>query len=234
MPPRGLIFGLSGELRHGGLTPGAFGPMVRSVFDLASIAAKLRTLGTEAKPAHTGPHAAVAAIFRETQDGTELFFIRRAEREGDTWSGHIAFPGGRAEPDDADLLATAIRETREEVGIDLSTAELVARLPDVPAFTTTKKGSFIVAAFVFVVSADVEVTSNHEVAESFWIPFASLARGEGKGTYAFTWQDRPYELPCIRITPNRYPLWGLTYRMFETMLEAVVVPASGTGEIAGG
>src|SRR5262245_42493121 len=82
-----------------------------------------------------GPAAAVAAIFRDRPSGAELFFILRAERSGDPWSGHVAFPGGRRDPRDKTLLETAIRETREEVGIELALDHLIGRLPDVPAFS---------------------------------------------------------------------------------------------------
>ncbi|HEV8382740.1 MAG TPA: CoA pyrophosphatase, partial [Gemmatimonadales bacterium] len=74
--------------------------------------------------------AAVAVILHESDDGLEALFIHRAVRVGDTWSGQIAFPGGRREPSDHDLLATAIRETLEEVGVDLSRAERLGVLDD--------------------------------------------------------------------------------------------------------
>ncbi|MBD0320648.1 MAG: NUDIX domain-containing protein, partial [Gemmatimonadetes bacterium] len=65
------------------------------------------------------PSAAVALLLRPSGDGPELLLIRRAEREGDPWSGHMALPGGRADPRDRDAAATAARETLEEVGIDV-------------------------------------------------------------------------------------------------------------------
>ncbi|MDB4934979.1 MAG: MutT/nudix family protein [Labilithrix sp.] len=169
------------------------------------------------------PRAAVAAILREgpAGDGAEVFFIVRAQSPKDPWSGHIAFPGGRREPDDETLLATAIRETREEVGIDLGGDQLVARLPDVPAFIRSKRGRLVVTPFVFAMRTDVTPTLNYEVAGTLWVPLAKLARGEGKGTYAFTWEEKPYELPCFRLEPDQHVLWGMTHRMVETMLETL-------------
>ena len=67
--------------------------------------------------------AAVALILLPTSDGDlEALFIKRAEVEGDPWSGQMAFPGGRRDPVDDDLLATAARATLEETGIDLARA----------------------------------------------------------------------------------------------------------------
>jgi 8-oxo-dGTP pyrophosphatase MutT (NUDIX family) len=196
------------------------------MYRLDAIAAKLARLKVEAfEKEADGPRAAVAAILRDAGGPcAELFFIRRADRESDPWSGHIAFPGGRREPTDRTLLDTALRETREEVGIDLSSAELLGRLPDVPAYMRANSG-LVVTPFVFGVRGDVPVSPNHEVAETLWIPFEALARGEGKGTYAFATGGRNLDLPCIRLPPAQHVLWGMTYRMLETMLEAVAVSA---------
>ncbi len=195
---------------------------------LADIVEKLARLGREdgAGLPSDGPRAAVAAILREHpgREGIDLFFIRRAEHPSDPWSGHIAFPGGRRDPDDASLLATAIRETREEVGIDLDRSHLVARLPDLPAFNRTKRAGLVVAPFVFALRGDVAVTPNREVAETLWVPFQKLARGEGRGTFDWTWEGKTLELPCIRLDPGQHVLWGMTYRMLETMLDALAVP----------
>lgn len=167
-----------------------------------------------------GPRAAVAAVFREAGvSDAELLFIRRAEHPRDPWSGHIAFPGGRRDPSDASLLQTAMRETLEEVGLDLSSAELLARLPDVPAFTRTKRGSLVVTPFVFAVRHDITLAPNHEVAQTLWVPFSALARGEGKGTYRFAWDGKDYDLPCIRFQPGDHLLWGLTYKMVEELVD---------------
>lgn len=169
-----------------------------------------------------GPAAAVAAILREGADGPELFFIRRAERADDPWSGHVAFPGGRRDPEDASLLATAIRETREEVGIELTPDQLLARLPDVPAFTRTKRGNLVVTPFVFAVSdPDVKVTPNHEVDTTLWVPISMLADEDKRSMFKLDFEGKQYDLPCIHLDPGQYRLWGMTFRMLETLLDAL-------------
>lgn len=199
--------------------------VMRMVLD--ELVEKLAKLGRdyeERVPLPDGPRAAVAAILRETEGsarGPELFFIRRAEHPADPWSGHIAFPGGRRDPGDATLLATAIRETREEVGIDLSPGDLVARLPDVPAFSRSKRGQLVVTPFVFALRSAIDVAPNHEVSETLWVPFRALVQGEGRGTFEWSWEGKTLELPCIRLEPKQHLLWGMTYRMLETMLDAL-------------
>src|SRR2546421_732987 len=74
--------------------------------------------------------AAVSLVLVEGPRGVDLLLIRRAERPDDPWSGQIALPGGRQDPDDVDLLATAARETREETGVELASAERLAVLDD--------------------------------------------------------------------------------------------------------
>ena len=103
------------------------------------------------EPAHT--RAAVAIVVREGTDGPQVLLIRRAEHPGDAWSGHMAFPGGREDPGDESLLATAIRETFEELALDLRRmpslrTELrermrVSPLCDASAFTRSLEKMFV-------------------------------------------------------------------------------------------
>lgn len=172
------------------------------------------------------PRAAVAAILRELpdRDGAEVFFIVRAEQEGDPWSGHVAFPGGRREPDDASLLETAIRETREEVGIRLQPVDLVARLPDISANSSRgNPRALVVTPFVFVLKEPVEPAPNEEVAATLWVPLAQLVSGMGKQTFELDYEGRKYQLPYVYLGERQHRLWGMTYRMLMTLLEAVGV-----------
>ena len=73
--------------------------------------------------------AAVAMILAEGDTELDVCFIRRAEREGDPWSGQVAFPGGRADPVDPTASAVAERETLEEIGLPLLSGDLIGALP---------------------------------------------------------------------------------------------------------
>src|SRR3989442_10873051 len=84
--------------------------------------------------------------------GLEALFIRRAQRADDPWSGQVALPGGRRDAGDADLFATAVRETREETGIDLAGAERLGRLDDLYPRTPTLP-PVVVRPFVFALVA---------------------------------------------------------------------------------
>ena len=78
--------------------------------------------------------SAVAMILREQRGDSEILMIKRAEHEGDPWSGHMAFPGGRMEPGDRHGLDVARRETEEEVGLALADDEpCIGRLSDIMA-----------------------------------------------------------------------------------------------------
>jgi 8-oxo-dGTP pyrophosphatase MutT (NUDIX family) len=166
--------------------------------------------------------AAVAAVLRDGATGAEILFIKRAEREGDPWSGHLAFPGGKREPSDASLFSTAVRETEEEVGLRLPTA--AARLSDVAA----RSNGYRVAQFVFALDEpQVALVTNAEVAATLWVPLERLASGEGAGTMKYPYQGMELTLPCVRL--GEYVLWGMTYRMVRQLLEATGLAAAAAG-----
>ncbi len=155
--------------------------------------------------------AAVAAVFHPRRDDLYLLFIERAAHPKDPWSGHIAFPGGTAEPDDPDLKYTAERETREELGLDLSNVQHLGRLDDVTGATLPIQ----VSCFVYAISEGVEVVPNDEVRDVFWTPFAHFADSA-------RWQRLDLEgwrnMPAVDLLgANRPVLWGLTYRMVAQM-----------------
>ena len=102
--------------------------------------------------------AAVALILVATLDGDlEVLFIQRAELTGDPWSGHMALPGGRRSPDDSDLLATAIREAREETGIELPRDYVLGQLDEFAPRTPTLP-PVVVRPYVFGLPSRPPVT----------------------------------------------------------------------------
>src|SRR5207248_637661 len=97
------------------------------------------------------PRAAVAIVLRDGVRGAEFVVIHRAHRRGDPWSGHMALPGGRQDAADSDLRATAVRETREEVGIDLARhGELLGTLDDLRAVGHGRPLDLVITPFVYM------------------------------------------------------------------------------------
>jgi 8-oxo-dGTP pyrophosphatase MutT (NUDIX family) len=168
---------------------------------------------------HSGARAAVAAVLREGPGGAEVLLIRRAEREGDPWSGHMAFPGGRSSEQDRDLHATAVRETREEVGIDLdASGAVLGRLPDLHAVARAKRTGLVISPFVFALKHEVTLRYEaREVAEALWTPIAPLSRGERAGTIAYEREGAHIDLPCWNV--EGHVVWGLTHRMLTSLFE---------------
>jgi 8-oxo-dGTP pyrophosphatase MutT (NUDIX family) len=165
----------------------------------------------------TKRHAAVAAILRDAAHGAEVLLIRRAAREGDPWSGHMAFPGGQREPEDQDLLETAVRETWEEIGLDLRAhASLLGGLETLPAVARGKRIAMSVTPFVFELCTEPPLTFSDEVAEVIWAPLPALARGELSTTIPYHFEGRELRLPAWDVQGRI--VWGMTYNMLETLL----------------
>lgn len=162
--------------------------------------------------------AAVALILREGPRGIEVLFIRRAEHPQDPWSGQMAFPGGRAEPGDADLRATAIRETREEIGVDLgAAAEPLGGLDEVRAMARMRPMNLTITPFVFRLRETFDPVLSDEVRSVHWLPLGELLGTARRSTLDYAHQGESMQFPCLRV--DELVIWGLTYRMFMSFQE---------------
>jgi 8-oxo-dGTP pyrophosphatase MutT (NUDIX family) len=167
--------------------------------------------------------AAVAMVIRDRPHGPEVLLIERAEIEGDPWSGHMAFPGGRLDLGET-LEQAARRETQEEVGLSLHDADPVGRLDDLTGRRSASTG-LVISAFVFHHHGDTPLTYQPaEVREALWVPISRLSEPErhihkpfrGTGGLAF---------PGIVVGhPERQIVWGLTYRFLEVFHRVVGRP----------
>src|SRR5262245_47115664 len=120
-------------------------------------------------PPPDGLEASVALVLHEPPGaGPELLFIERAVRAADPWSGHMAFPGGRRQVEDADLASTACRETLEEVGFEPKA--LLGRLDDFSGSRGPAVPHLRVAAFVFEAPERPRVIPSSEVQSAVWVP----------------------------------------------------------------
>ena len=154
----------------------------------------------------------VAVILRPNLD---LLFIKRAEFEGDPWSGHMALPGGGVESSDGDIQSAVRREVSEEVGIDLAGATLLGRLDQVASPVMTPR--VIVTPFAFQLACDPVVhLEPKEVAAAHWFSLDRLLSDEGRGTFQYDFFGRTLELPRIDLDGER--VWGMTLRIVDDVL----------------
>ena len=168
--------------------------------------------------------AAVAMLLREQAGAPEVLFIERASREGDPWSGHMAFPGGRVDPEDPHARGAAERETLEEVGVDLGDATPLGRLDDLQGQRVAGVPQLVVSAFVYHLPASPPLVPNHEVREAFWFPLRALLEPQRHVEYSAgsrEWKGFPGILVG---EPERHVVWGLTYRFLEIFFELVGQP----------
>lgn len=165
--------------------------------------------------------SAVAMILADGDNELEVCFIRRAEREGDLWSGHVAFPGGRAEAGDADAHSVAERETWEEVGLTLIEQHRVGALPIRTIDRADLRESMTLSPFVYYVDQQTKASAfariPEEVAHVFWVPISHLfdvsSVTELEYPIAETWSTFP------GIQFGDHVIWGLTLRVLDSFAE---------------
>lgn len=171
------------------------------------------------------PRAAVAMILAprwasDTSSSleTDVLFIRRAEVDGDPWSGHMAFPGGRQSAGDADLIETARRETREETGLGFARASVVGRLDDLHP-SSPDLPPIVIAPFVVWLPEKAPIEPNHEIAGHVWVPLDVLADPVHRSS--FTLHRGPRSHTFVTIEHEGHTIWGLTFNIVSQFLDTL-------------
>jgi 8-oxo-dGTP pyrophosphatase MutT (NUDIX family) len=164
-------------------------------------------------------YAAIALVLRPSNHGDpELLMIKRAEVERDPWSGHVACPGGRMDPTDRDLEHTAVRETWEETGIDLTRdGRILGTLDDITPRTPLLP-PLVIRPFVAAVKPEVTIVESPEVAEVFWVPMSAIRETAawGKGFVPIRGVGER-EVDVFR--HGQYTVWGLTHRALTQFVD---------------
>jgi len=188
------------------------------VITLAMVRRALREHRPQVADAPDAKPAAVALVLLEGPEGLEILLIRRAERVDDPWSGQIAFPGGRYDVGDQGLEATAIRETREETGVDLSSAEPLGALDDLYPRTSLLP-PVVVRPFVFAMTRRTPLVPSDEVQRAFWLPLRRLSEPGVRREVTVTVRGGAHTLPAYLVDDEM--IWGMTERILTPFVDRV-------------
>ena len=188
-------------------------PTFREVID------RLSVVESPADPVPS-KRAAVAITVRSGVSGPEILMIQRAVRQGDPWSGHMGFPGGRKDESDASDMACAKRETREEIGFDLDVyGELVCQLSDVNTGWRADRPEMLVAPFVFKVGSTPVFELNHEVDDTLWVPLSFLLNDANRSRHQWDWRGEVLESDAFTFDDRL--IWGLSLMMIDELLQII-------------
>lgn len=160
--------------------------------------------------------SSVATVLRDQAGELQVLLIKRAQKAGDRWSGHIAFPGGREQQEDANIRETAIRETSEEIGLGLSVDNYIGRMSDVMTLAHGTRKPMVVSPYAFRLDGDPRFTINHEVDKVMWLPVSFLADKRNRETMVWKQKGMSVKLPCYFYQDHR--IWGLTLKMLDELV----------------
>jgi 8-oxo-dGTP pyrophosphatase MutT (NUDIX family) len=155
--------------------------------------------------------AAVALLLRSAHQDLEILLVKRARSVKDPWSGQMAFPGGKRDTRDRNLLQTAIRETFEETSIDLYNGSCI-----LGALDNTRSGAepnLLVVPFVILLKEDPTIKLSRELVEHLWVPLKSLLACKRTARMPFG------NTPAYVV--KGHVVWGLTYRILEQLFRAL-------------
>lgn len=161
--------------------------------------------------------AAVTVLLRDHDGMAELMVIKRADDPRDPWSGHLALPGGRADAEDANLVATAARETYEEVGIRLTVEKSFIGQLDTFAPTNPRLPLIEITPLIALAPPEFTLQINEEVTAAFWLPVGQMKEGGLSDVYHLKLGELTIKRPAY---PSPHgPIWGITERILTSFFE---------------
>jgi len=155
--------------------------------------------------------AAVALLLRPTNQEFEILVVKRVENPLDPWSGQMAFPGGKRNPKDRNMMETMIREVLEETNIDLS--RRCRFLGTLEKLRSNIKPELLVACFIGLLEYKPTIKLNEELVEYFWVTLDELRKCKGTAELSFG------EVPAYVVRGNA--IWGLTDRILDKLFDAL-------------
>ncbi len=160
--------------------------------------------------------AAVAIVLRaRPDDDCDLLLIRRATRASDPWSGQIALPGGVYSAGDRSLEDTAVRETAEELGLDLRMYGTVLGAMDEVRPRISALPPIIIRPYVCIVESSPPLVMNDEVAEYRWVALGSVFAPEVR--VQTTVEARALRMHVEALQVGDFTIWGLTERILTSL-----------------
>lgn len=160
------------------------------------------------------PEAGILVPVTDDPGNPEMIFTLRSDKMS-THKGQVAYPGGKRDPEDLSLAATALRETHEEIGLPPDQVEIISPLSQV-----TSLHRILVSPYVGVVPEGHPLEANPgEIDSIFRVPLSFFLEDRRERTDAIPFQNRTIHVPCYRW--GRYQIWGLSAVVLVDFLNAV-------------